>query len=180
MTFCRILLLTSFTLSCCNAPEAFAACKEQSLGGMAAWKRVDKLFENWLRDGAHSDMKDWQWKRYVDLDDGKNTSVLYGVTHMGNGTIQLKNVMLRTYRAHQGEGFIYRPYALRVQLRPGPSGCRLFVSGNIELLDEGDDKVIGHERAGLTYDYDSPSGKFHIVPGHQGAFDKIDLSDHQK
>lgn len=180
MTFRRGLLLASTPLLCFNAGEALAACKEQPLGGMAAWARVGKTFEKWLKTPPQDKPSDWTWKRQVDLGDGEKTPVTYTVTHMGNGTIELKNLMLRTYRAHGGEDFIYNPYALRVHLAAGPTGCRLSVSGNIDLLDQNGEKKTGHQQADLAYDYDSQSDKFLVVAGHKQAFDMIDLSSAEK
>jgi hypothetical protein len=170
-------LLTFAVVACVFSTQAaFAACHEQSLGGPAKWKRAEIASEKWARDPAQDDPKNWNWSAHVDLGGGKAVPILYRATHMGNGTIQLKNLMLRIYRRHMGGSFTFSPYALRVRLAPRPSGCRLSVSGNINLLDQDGEKIVGHKQADLVYDYDSGSDKFQIVPGHKRGFGEIDLS----
>jgi len=157
--------------------DALAQCKSQSLGGTTAWARVDRLFKSWLSDPAHSNLSDWEWSRTIDLGGGKPAKAFYGVTHMGNGTIALKNLSLRVYRDHQGDGFTYRPSAFQIFLRPGPSGCRLSISGAVDLLGADDEKVVGHGPVTLVYDYDNHTGRFHRISSHAPIpLDNIDMS----
>ena len=135
---------------------------------------MGKLFEKWLRDGAHSDLKDWQWKRAVALGDRKPATVQYEVTHMGNGSITIKTLVLRTYRSHEDE-FIYNPYELNVKLAPGPSGCRLSVPSNIRML-QGNARVTGHKHANLAYDYDPTTERFRDASPSSPGHDEVDLS----
>src|SRR3979490_2465598 len=101
------LLPVATVLFLAGTSNAFAQCKSQSLGGKGAWARVERLFKSWLSDPAHSNLSDWEWSRTIDLGDGKPARAVYSVTHSGNGTIALKNLQLRVYRDHQGEGFTY-------------------------------------------------------------------------
>ena len=104
--------------------------------------------------------------------------MIYAKTNKGNGTIRIKNLELRTYRAHVGEGFTYSPYALTVGLstKPGSSVCRLSVSGKIVTLDENNERVM-ERPVELVYEYDAKRGAFRRVETHTPIpIDGIELS----
>jgi hypothetical protein len=171
-------------LACVLATSsASATCRHQALGGAAAWARTPRLFHAWLPNGPHDDSDDWHWTRTVDLGDRKPTTVEYSVTHMGNGTIRIKNLFLRVWREHRGEGFIYKPAAFDVDLVPLGKWpfCTLVVSGIVALIDDENDDVqsfLRLDRARLSYAYDPKSAKFHRTFGWAPiALEKIDLSD---
>jgi hypothetical protein len=129
-----------------------ASCRPQALSGAKAWARNTELFRNWMTNyGAHDDMARWHWRRTVVID-GTRTVLRYGLTHMGNGTLEIANLSLRAWRDHRGEGYTYEPYAMEVDLR---RDCSLVVSGRIVELDPDDGDVeLGRHRVRLTYEFD--------------------------
>jgi len=149
------LLAATLTWACSAAPSLAAQCERQSLGGKETW--------NAPRIGE----PEWSVTRYVDLGDGKRTPVTYAKTNKGNGTLRIKNLELRTYRAHQGKGFTYSPYALSVELstKREPNVCTLVVSGEVVFLDDSNEKFAARPLK-LVYDYDDTSGAFTRVETH--------------
>ncbi|HUJ45934.1 MAG TPA: hypothetical protein VLV55_02295 [Rhizomicrobium sp.] len=148
------------------SPAVAAPCQRQSLGGQESWHA--------LRIGE----PEWSAKKYVDLGDGKRTLATYVETSKGNGTIRIKNLELRAYRAHAGEGFTYSPYAFTVELstKSGSSVCTLFVSGKIVTLDDNGERV-SERPVKLVYEYDAKRGAFRRVETHTPVpIDDIELS----
>lgn len=156
---CSLLIVA--LASCVLVPEASARCRPQSLGGKQGWFRTDRAFDIWLHS-SKDDPRNWTWSRRADIGDGTSTTVVYRATHAGNGTIRIKNLELRVWREHRGEGFIYRPFAFRVDLRPAGRSryCELVVSGGVDLLDENDEAVVSHGAVRLIYSYDPKAKRY--------------------
>lgn len=147
-----------------------------NLAGPETWARTNGVFDAWMK--GRDSPADWSWKRTVDLGDGKRTVVTYGFTHQGNGTIELKNLVLRIWREHKGEGFTYDPAAFRADLAPntGSRSCDLVVSGWVTTFAE-NDSVTGHGPARLVYRYEAATQNFRRVFGKAPIpLSDIDLS----
>jgi hypothetical protein len=169
-------LIAIIAVLCDVLPAISAPCEKQILGGPQNW--ITPLASK-ARLSRNEAGRNWSRERSVNLGGGKKTVAVYSATHAGNGTIRIKNLELRVWRAHEGEGFTYRPQSLNVELSAKPSShvCRLTVSGGIEMLDS-DNKPIARRAVQLIYEYNPQRDAFTRIEARTPiAINEIELSE---
>ena len=158
------------------ATAVASPCVTQSLGGRSSWSFTDHAFDDWRKSKDRPN--EWSRRKAVDLGNGRRTIATYRATHAGNGTLRIKNLELRVWRAHVGEGFTYRPQALAVELssKADSRACLLTVDGYVEVLDS-TDETTGRKPVKLVYKFDPQHDAFARVSAKSPiALENIELS----